>query len=469
MFKWIIKLIPKFIKTWIANLLYDDIAAKGIGGDTELAYLTPQQEAFLKSIGGAGTYNPNTQLKQYLGPLAIGLIVGTAAFGVAKLAGMSTRNALGIGLLGGFGAGGIAALGTGGTATATGAQAGLSKFGGALGAGSTTAAQGANVLASAVGPTTAQGLSAAGISGSQAPLAMLGKQGVAGASGAFGGGSIAGAPGFMTTGLEAGKGAMMAAQGATGAGGLPVAAIARPENLIQAETIQGYTGAPAIGTVNAPSVIPKPPVPFGERIDRVAGKIGDTLTDPGTLLALGAAGLSYRPNQPVYDTRDEDLFPDMGTSEGYLRQRALIDPASERAIYEDEDEKVTPKNVYERLDVMAAKEGGLATLKLKTGGINYLPSKTDHDEKDANNYVRAMGYVEDGAGNGDKDEDTMLAQLADGEFVSRADAILGAGIMSGANPDDFKDMRRKGAQFFYKQQDSLKRVYDLVNDRNKAS
>ena len=80
-----------------------------------------------------------------------------------------------------------------------------------------------------------------------------------------------------------------------------------------------------------------------------------------------------------------------------------------------------------------------------------------------------MGYVEDGSGNGDKDEDTMLAQLADGEFVSRADAILGAGIMSGANPDDFKEMRRKCAQFFYKQQDSFKRVYDLVSDANKAS
>ena len=65
--------------------------------------------------------------------------------------------------------------------------------------------------------------------------------------------------------------------------------------------------------------------------------------------------------------------------------------------------------------------------------------------------------------NGDKDEDTMLAQLADGEFVSRADAILGAGIMAGANPEDFKEMRRKGAAFFYNQQDQMKRIYDLVN------
>ena len=61
-----------------------------------------------------------------------------------------------------------------------------------------------------------------------------------------------------------------------------------------------------------------------------------------------------------------------------------------------------------------------------------------------------------------KDEDTMLAQLADGEFVSRADAVLGAGIMQGADPNDFKQMRRMGAKYFYTQQDQLKRIYDMV-------
>ena len=85
------------------------------------------------------------------------------------------------------------------------------------------------------------------------------------------------------------------------------------------------------------------------------------------------------------------------------------------------------------------------------------------------NYVRATGYVEDGSGNGNKDEDTMLAQLADGEFVSRADAVLGAGIMAGADPKDFKQMRSAGAKFFYKQQDSFKRVFDLVNNENTTS
>jgi hypothetical protein len=116
-----------------------------------------------------------------------------------------------------------------------------------------------------------------------------------------------------------------------------------------------------------------------------------------------------------------------------------------------------------------ANEGGLAEMvkKFNQGGVNYLPSKIDHNENDVNNYVRAEGYVEDGAGAGDKDEDTMLAQLADGEFVSRADAVLGAGILSGADPKSFKGMRKAGADFFYNQQKQLKRIYDLVDGSKK--
>jgi hypothetical protein len=114
-----------------------------------------------------------------------------------------------------------------------------------------------------------------------------------------------------------------------------------------------------------------------------------------------------------------------------------------------------------------AKTGGLAEIKkFNEGGINYLPSKMTHDENDSNNYKRASGYVEDGAGVGDKDEDTMLAQLADGEFVTRADGVLGAGIINGGNPNSMKDMREKGAAFFYEQQKRYKRVFDLLKESN---
>jgi len=119
------------------------------------------------------------------------------------------------------------------------------------------------------------------------------------------------------------------------------------------------------------------------------------------------------------------------------------------------------------MDVQRLNTGGLASIrKFNEGGINYLPSKVSHDENDSNNYVRASGYVEDGSGAGDKDEDTMLAQLADGEFVTRADGVLGAGIIAGGNPNSIRDMREKGAQYFYEQQRRYKRVFDLLKGSN---
>jgi hypothetical protein len=121
--------------------------------------------------------------------------------------------------------------------------------------------------------------------------------------------------------------------------------------------------------------------------------------------------------------------------------------------------------------LITAKEGGLATLKgikkYNEGG-QVLPSKMTHDENDANNYVRANGHVVDISSMADKDEDTVLAQLADGEFVTRADGVLGAGILAGANPDNMKEMRKKGAKYFYDQQAKFKRIFDLLN-ANRAS
>jgi hypothetical protein len=111
--------------------------------------------------------------------------------------------------------------------------------------------------------------------------------------------------------------------------------------------------------------------------------------------------------------------------------------------------------------------GGLAELqKFNEGGVSYLPTKSTHDEDDMHNYMRVNGHIEDH--NGYKDEDTVLAQLADGEFVTRTDGVLGAGIIAGANPKNVNDMRKKGAKFFYEQQKRFKRVFDLIN-ANRAS
>jgi len=175
----------------------------------------------------------------------------------------------------------------------------------------------------------------------------------------------------------------------------------------------------------------------------------------------GAATTKFEKYDPQFD---EDGISDQDAelrAELYAKQKDILSNITAPREYSvAESQFSVPYS-----DIVFAKEGGIinALPKFNQGGVSYLPSKIDHDEKDINNYVRAQGYVEDGSGNGDKDEDTMLAQLADGEFVSRADAILGAGIMAGANPEDFKEMRKKGATFFYNQQDQFKRVYDLLN------
>jgi len=87
--------------------------------------------------------------------------------------------------------------------------------------------------------------------------------------------------------------------------------------------------------------------------------------------------------------------------------------------------------------------GGLASIARFNEGGQVLPSKMTHDENDSNNYDRANGFVLDSTGHGKDHEDTMLAQLADGEFVSRSHAVLGAGIIAGANPSDKSDQRKK--------------------------
>ena len=52
------------------NILYSLLAAEGRRGDSELAHVTPEEKALLKSRGGAGTINPKTGLKEFHGSFA---------------------------------------------------------------------------------------------------------------------------------------------------------------------------------------------------------------------------------------------------------------------------------------------------------------------------------------------------------------------------------------------------------------
>ena len=142
-------------------------------------------------------------------------------------------------------------------------------------------------------------------------------------------------------------------------------------------------------------------------------------------------------------------------NEGGITQLAMGGRASnmpmqsieETTAEEDVDMIPPPMSSIMRPPVMPgmlfAKEGSL---------VDRLPSKTNTDENDTRNYKRTSGkLVVDAAGKGNEEKDTMLAQLADGEFVTKSKAVIGAGIALGANPKDKKQQRELGARFFYKQ------------------
>ena len=213
-----------------------------------------------------------------------------------------------------------------------------------------------------------------------------------------------------------------------------------------------------------------------------------SLTNAELYGGIGGAGLLYKsfvdsakaPKKSLFyganvNYADPRIFSQVGPNKFKVGQyddqgnmTATSIPGSEsyvppEAVYARGDVPGMPYKVAEQM--ITAKEGGLATLrgikKYNMGG-QVLPSKVTHDENDINNYVRANGHIMDGTGNGDKDEDTVLAQLADGEFVTRTDGVLGAGIIAGANPNNMKQMREKGAKYFYDQQARFKRVFDLL-------
>lgn len=182
-------------------------------------------------------------------------------------------------------------------------------------------------------------------------------------------------------------------------------------------------------------------------------------------IGLGAAGVTLAGS--LGEDEEPMKRPPGMSDEDYARAmeeaRAQVKDIGRRA--PPQTASTTSPYNYGQGSLYTFNQGGIVSMmpKYSMGGVNYLPSKVTHDENDLNNYVRAAGYVEDGSGNGNKDEDTILAQLADGEFVSRSDAVLGAGILSGANPNNYKDMRRKGAAYFYDQQAKLKRIFDLID------
>ena len=247
----------------------------------------------------------------------------------------------------------------------------------------------------------------------------------------------------------------------TGQLGAPQAIAGRAGAMTQPLTLgQQFTSTPVGGAIS--KMWGKPAVMDGSKVTKAATGVRGWSTGAKLGAGLGIATLMEG---------EEDMpkppFTEQDYKDAYAKQSKLTAGLSDAFQY-------TPSNVMyyggpQSSDVYQYNQGGLASIqKFATGGVSYLPSKIDHDEKDTNNYVRATGQIADGTGSGDKNKDTILAQLADGEFVSRSDAILGAGLIEGAAPNSEEDMRKKGAAFFYSQQAKFKRIFDLLNASKKT-
>jgi len=258
------------------------------------------------------------------------------------------------------------------------------------------------------------------------------------------------------------------------------------EDALATDSISGLTAAAktaaAAGGAGGPGGTPAnmnalQKLLFRQRLTKQGDFTGELQIDPAKAAAAIAAGTYF---SGAFEPKPIDVYtPTYNLAVAELQKQRgglkYIDPITgEEKVFDQPyipEEGRDPKFRTGPIELSknTFNTGGLASIpKYNEGGVNFLPSKISHDENDSNNYVRAQGYVEDGSGTGNKDEDTMLAQLADGEFVTRADGVLGAGIIAGANPQSFKDMREKGASYFYEQQRRYKRVFDLLQGRRNA-
>ena len=344
-------------------------------------------------------------------------------FGINKAMGMSNGKALGMAGINSFMPGG------GATAEGAGGIGGMLYQGGAAG----------SALAMEGGKTLLSGMAAK-------------KYGLGAGIGAYGG----------LSGLQGAAGYGVGGEGITGFDGAKSAFMGAPENQLIAPTAKPI----GLGEVT--------PKAGEELVKKTAGKKAarDGLLGYGTGVDL-AAGFAATPLLGSLMGGDED--PEVRKEKlntNYPKVKDLVTKFKIRDYSTGKDNQLdVGESVEERLGdnyVSRYKHGGIA--RFNSGDlVNKLPSKTQYDEKDYSVYTRAANFVTDESGNGDEDEDTMLAQLADGEFVTTAKAVLGAGIIAGASPSDKTAMRDKGAKYFYEQQARFKRVYKLLNDAKKRT
>jgi hypothetical protein len=290
-------------------------------------------------------------------------------FGINKAMGMSTGKALGMA--------GINSFLPGGGATSEGAGG----IGGLLYQGGGNMQQ----LALEGGKTLVSGMAAK-------------KYGLGGGLAAYGG----------LSGLQGAAGYGVGGEGLTGIEGAKSAFMGVPEN----QLIAPPPKPPGLGETTTEAV--KKAAEAGTKAageDKPGGLFG--LGTAGTL-ALGAAAVPLLGTLGGGDDKEEPRGEKVNLN--YPTVKDIVTRFKIRDYGTGEDKQLdigeTPEERLGSNYVSRYKEGGIA--QFNAGAlVNRLPSKTQYDETDYSIYKRAANFVTDESGNGDEDEDTMLAQLAE--------------------------------------------------------
>ena len=187
------------------------------------------------------------------------------------------------------------------------------------------------------------------------------------------------------------------------------------------------------------------------------------MADPDKTAVEVAVMQSDKDRVTVADVqRAKDLLQRMSeqaTPEDQPRQRRGIDSLLEETDIRIPEAEDAPAQIQELMDTFRSRASNEPTTNQFNKGdlVDVLPSKLKRDENNEKNYKRTSGkMVTDETGKGSGNKDTMLAQLADGEFVTKAKSVLGAGKAMGGRSK--QEQRKLGAQFFYKQMADLEKM-----------
>jgi len=389
--------------------LADLIRRHGRNGDTELAHINPIEAHILKSLGGSGTINPATGLREYSfwkKPFkAIKSVIGG---GAGAIIGNMIAPGIG-GIIGG-------ALGQG----AQHAARGKSALGGALkGAGMGAALPS---LASALGSGlrslggTALGSSLSNYGSTNAILPALGMGSSSGSSGLFG---LGGSNPYVSGGLSA---ATALSQGAgTGRGqGLGVSSGDYAENyydyMLDRQKKQDNMG--------------------------FTDKLKDYLTQPGNLLTLGTTAAQYlgreKPKSPEKIAEEERRYRNASrktiaeVEADELLETARADLQKKRKNKQlEEDIKnmgslkrrvVSPEEFARTGRWLEYTDEEGRPLRMKGGGSAHSPYAYLTEE--IYSPLSPIGYLSGGSGGQD---DLIDAKLSDGEYVFDASTVSDLG------------------------------------------